>query len=74
LLANNIGWLIGGVVIVETVFAYPGVGQLLIHSITYRDIPLLQSTSMVVAFFYVSSSILADILYIYLDPRTRETI
>lgn len=72
LLANNIGWLIGGVVIVETVFAYPGVGQLLIHAISFRDMPLLQAAAMLVAFFYVFSSILADLFYIYLDPRAKE--
>lgn len=72
LLTNNIGWLVGGVVIVETVFGYPGIGLLLIHAITYRDIPLIQNTVMVISSFYIGASILADILYLYLDPRTRE--
>jgi peptide/nickel transport system permease protein len=71
LLTNNIGWLIGGIVIVETVFAYPGVGQLLIHAITYRDMPLLQATAMLVSSVYIGASILSDLLYMYLDPRTR---
>jgi peptide/nickel transport system permease protein len=73
LLTNNIGWLIGGIVIVESIFAYPGIGQLLLHSIHFRDTPLLQATVMLVASFYIGASMLSDLLYIYLDPRTRKT-
>ena len=73
LLANNIGWLIGGIVVVEVVFAYPGIGRLLIHAIIYSDLPLLQACVMVVASFYMAASLLADLLYMYLDPRIRET-
>jgi peptide/nickel transport system permease protein len=73
LLANNIGWLIGGIVVVEVVFAYPGIGRLLIHAIIYSDLPLLQACVMVVASFYMGASLLADLLYMYLDPRIRET-
>ncbi|MEW6266622.1 MAG: ABC transporter permease [Thermodesulfobacteriota bacterium] len=72
LLANNIGWMIGGIVVVEKVFAYPGVGLLLIHAINYRDIPLIQATIMSVATIYVLASLLADLAYFYLDPRTRD--
>jgi len=73
LLANNIGWLIGGIVIVEVVFAYHGIGQLLIHSLGYHDLPLLQATAIVVASFYAGANILADVLYMYLNPKTRGT-
>lgn len=72
LIANNVGWLIGGIVIVEMVFAYPGLGQLMINSISYRDIPTLQSCAMVVGASYILANLAADLAYLYLNPKTRE--
>ena len=71
--ANNIGFLIGGIVIVEMVFAYPGLGQLMINAISYRDIPTLQSCAMVVAAIYILANLAADLAYLYLNPKTRES-
>lgn len=73
LIANNIGFLIGGIVIVEMVFAYPGLGQLMINAISYRDIPTLQSCAMVIAAIYILANLAADLAYLYLNPKTRES-
>ena len=73
LIANNIGFLIGGIVIVEMVFAYPGLGQLMINAISYRDIPTLQSCAMVVAAIYILANLAADLAYLFLNPKTRES-
>lgn len=71
IIAANTGWLLGGLIIVENVFAYPGLGQLLLSSILTRDTPLLQATTMVIAGSYAVSNLLADISYGFLDPRIR---
>jgi peptide/nickel transport system permease protein len=71
IIAANTGWLLGGLIIVENVFAYPGLGQLLLSSILTRDTPLLQATTMVIAASYAVSNLLADISYGFLDPRIR---
>ena len=73
LIANNIGFLIGGIVIVEKVFAFPGLGQLMINAISYRDIPTLQSCAMVVGAIYIFANLAADLAYLYLNPKTRES-
>ncbi len=70
-IAMYIGWLVGGLILVETVFAYPGIGRLLILSIDYRDIPLLQSTALLIASIRVGANFTADMLYAYLNPRIR---
>lgn len=67
----NVGWLIGGLVVVENVFAYPGMGSLLLSAISRRDIPTLQGTVLVVVVIYAVSNLVADILYGTLDPRIR---
>ena len=69
--AANAGWLLGGLIIVENVFAYPGLGQLLLSSILTRDTPLLQAVTLIVAGTYAAGNLLADISYAVLDPRIR---
>jgi peptide/nickel transport system permease protein len=71
LLANNFGWLMGGIVVVETVFSYPGLGRMTILSIQKRDIPMVQASILLVAVIYISANLVADLLYMILDPRTR---
>ena len=71
IVAENCGWLLGGLIIVENVFAYPGLGQLLLMSILTRDTPLLQATTLIVAATYTASNLLADLSYAFLDPRIR---
>lgn len=63
------GMLIGGTVIIETVFAWPGVGRLVVQAIFNRDYPLVQSTVFVLALIFVAANLLVDLLYVYLDPR-----
>lgn len=71
ILAIDAGILIGGIVVVETVFAYPGLGQLLVYSIEHRDLPLLQASMMVVTAIYVFANLIADLSYGLLNPRIR---
>ena len=67
----ELGNLLSGTVVVETVFARPGLGRLIIESITFRDYPALQSSLLFVACGYVVANLLVDISYGYLDPRIR---
>jgi len=71
LLANNFGWLMGGIVVVETVFSFPGLGRLTIIAIQKRDIPMIQASILITAFIYIFANLLADLMYMILDPRTR---
>ena len=71
ILAIDIGILIGGVVVVETVFAYPGLGRMLVFAIEHHDLPLLQAGMMVVTAIYALANLVADLGYAYLDPRIR---
>lgn len=68
-LALNFGWLMGSIVIVEDIFAYPGIGQLIIDAISERDIPVIQMGILVATVSYVVANFAADLLYTYLDPR-----
>jgi peptide/nickel transport system permease protein len=70
-LATDVGYLMGSVVVVEEVFAYPGLGRLIIYSIVNRDIPLLQATTLLVASIYALSNFAADLAYAWLNPRIR---
>jgi len=67
----NFGWMLGGLVIVERVFAYPGIGQLLLRAIETHDIPLLEIVVLIIAATYAISNLLADLSYAALDPRVR---
>lgn len=69
--AINLGYLIGGVVIVEKVFSYPGFGSLLVDALQYRDIPLIEATVLIAASVYVAANLLADLGAILLNPRLR---
>jgi peptide/nickel transport system permease protein len=71
LLAVNIGWLIGGTVVVETVFAIPGMGQLLVRAIFSRDYMVVQGVAMVFACATVLVNSLADIVTVTVDPRVK---
>ena len=70
-LALDLGYLMGGIVIVEEVFAYPGMGRLIIYAVQNRDLPLLQMCALVVASVYVLANFAADLLYAWFDPRIR---
>jgi peptide/nickel transport system permease protein len=70
-LGINIGFLIGGTVIVEEVFAVPGIGQLMINSIFDRDFPVVQAVALAFAIMVVLVNLLTDVAYAALDPRVR---
>jgi len=70
-LGINIGFLIGGTVIIENVFAIPGIGQLMLNSIFERDFPVVQGVTLVFAVMVVLLNLFADIAYATLDPRVR---
>ncbi len=69
--ALNLAYLVVGVVIVEVVFVYPGMGQLLVDSVSKRDIPVVQASGLIFAAVYVTLNLLADVLSILTNPRMR---
>ena len=70
-IAVNIAYLVVGIVIVEVVFVYPGLGQLLVDSVSKRDLPVVQASGLIFAATYVGFNLLADILSILSNPRLR---
>lgn len=70
-IAIGVGWLIGGLIITESVFSYPGLGRLLLFGIQRQDLPLIQGVTMLIVVIFSLSNLLADILYAYLNPRIR---
>lgn len=67
----QLGHLLGGAVIVETVFAWPGVGRLLVEAISNRDYPLVQATILFITGLFILINFLVDLSYGYLDPKVR---
>jgi peptide/nickel transport system permease protein len=67
----QMGWLLGGAVISEVVFAYPGMGRLAVTAISYRDVPVIQSFVAITALIVVVINLSVDIVYSWLDPRIR---
>ncbi len=63
--------LMGGAILTETVFSWPGIGRLLINAIGFRDYPVVQGVVFFVAFAFILMNIIVDLLYAYLDPRIR---
>ena len=70
-LGVNIGYLVGGTLVIEQVFALPGIGQLMINSIFQRDFPVVQGVTLVFGVLVVLVNLLADLSYAALDPRVR---
>jgi len=70
--ALQLGAVLGGAVITETVFDWPGLGLLTIEAIQRRDYPLVQGCVLIIAVFYVLANLLADILGLLLDARQRQ--
>ncbi len=71
ILGLQLGALLGGAIITEVVFSYPGIGRLLIYSILRRDYPVVQGAILVIALLYLIVNFITDILYAYVDPRVR---
>lgn len=69
--ALTIAWLLGGVVVIEVVFNYPGLGRMMIDAISDRDLPVVQAIALIVATVYVCVNLSADILTMFANPRLR---
>jgi ABC-type dipeptide/oligopeptide/nickel transport system permease component len=65
----QLGALLGGAVITETVFAWPGVGRVVVTAISARDYPMVQATTLVVSVIFVVINLMLDLIYLYVDPR-----
>lgn len=70
-IAISIGWLMGGLVVIENVFNFPGMGSLLVTAVTQKNLPVLQAISVIIVFFFSFSNLIADLLYAALNPRIR---
>ena len=68
-IAFNLAYLVVGVVVVEVVFVYPGVGQLMVDAVATRDIPVVQGCALIFAITYILLNLLADIIGIITNPR-----
>jgi peptide/nickel transport system permease protein len=69
----HVNWLLGGIVIVEVVFGYPGLGKELLDSALYKDINALEAGAMIMVLVAVGTQLIADIVYTFLNPRIRYT-
>ena len=70
-IALNLAYLIVGVVVIEVVFVYPGVGQFMVDGVTKRDLPVVQACGLIFAGAFVGLNTLADVLAILVNPRLR---
>nr|MDQ6921857.1 ABC transporter permease [Candidatus Dormibacteraeota bacterium] len=65
------GTLLGGAVLTETVFAWPGIGRLLVDSIFFRDFPVVQGVVLLIAVAFIAVNLVTDLVYAVVDPRIR---
>ncbi len=70
-LALDVGYMIGGILIVEEVFAFPGLGRLVVFAVQNRDLPLIQAGALIMAGTYAVVNLLADLLYAWVNPRVQ---
>jgi peptide/nickel transport system permease protein len=73
-LALTIQWLVGGIVVVETVFSYPGLGQGIVQAVSARDLPIVQSMTLIIAAIYIAINLIADVVVILLVPKLRTSL
>ncbi len=73
-LAQNLQYLVGGVIVVEAVFAYPGIGSQLVNAVQIRDVTVVQSVAMLIAVVYVLINLVADLIVMLLVPKLREPV
>lgn len=69
--AAGVGWLMGGLIVTESVFGYPGLGRLVLFAVQRRDLPLIQATTMLIVAIFALANLAADIIYALLNPRIR---
>ncbi len=72
-IAISFGWLIGGLVVIENVFTYPGLGSLLVEAVKQKNLPVLQATTLITVIAFALANLIADLLYALLNPRVRLT-
>jgi peptide/nickel transport system permease protein len=67
------GLLLGGAILTETIFGWPGIGRYLYDAIIYRDYPVIQSGILIIASIFVLINLIVDLLYVFIDPRIKYT-
>jgi len=72
--ALQLGWLIGGTLVIETIFAWPGIGTLLYNAVEGRDLPVVQGVVVVISFAFVVLNLIADLVVLWLDPRIGRNV
>ena len=70
-LGIQFGALLGGAIIIETIFAFPGIGTMMLTAVNQRDFPVVQGATLIVAIAFTLSNLLVDVLYTWLNPRIR---
>jgi len=70
-IGSQVGWLLGGLVVVETLFVYPGIGKLMVDAAKTHDVVMLEASVLVVAVIYMVANLIADIVVALLNPRIR---
>ena len=69
----HVNWLVGGIVVVESVFGYPGLGMYLLDSALFKDVNAIEAGAMIMVALAVGTQLVADIIYTFLNPRIRYT-
>jgi len=67
-----IGFVVSGALLTEIVFSYPGIGYVLQQAVLNRDFPVLQGVFLIITFAVLAANLVADLVYVLLDPRTRQ--
>jgi peptide/nickel transport system permease protein len=67
----TIAWLLGGMVVIETVFNYPGLGRLAVNAVSDRDLPLIQTIALILGSIYIATNLIADLVSLALNPKLR---
>ena len=70
-IGSQVGWLIGGLVVIEVLFVYPGIGKLMVDAALSNDVPMLEASVLLVAIVYMLANLVADIVVAFLNPRIR---
>ena len=73
-LAQNLQYLVGGIIVVEYLFAYPGIGKELVDTVAIRDVRAVQSIAILIAAVYIAINIVADVLVVLLVPKLRTAL
>jgi peptide/nickel transport system permease protein len=72
IIALNLGFIVSGAILIETVFSWPGLGRAIFEAVSRRDYPMLQGSFLLIAVFVIFANLAADLLYSVMDPRVQE--